>query len=236
MKKGKLILWLTSALLILGMLLVSCGGNDNDVTLDLDVDNESEDNGSEDNGSEDNGSEDNDDPEPELEVEGYTQNQSDGGTSDNNSVDKEGIAGLPAADFSGDVESFTEAGVSIHYPQGVTAGADSYGGVSVTLPDDCLVTAIMEPQMFTFEEQYKSSERYLHYKGAELYNSTYNGYECIVFINDMDEEHKVNASIVIYVYIEDEKQVRINGRRWSGTLEEMMQNQDFLAVMQNVSW
>ena len=52
----------------------------------------------------------------------------------------------------------------------------------------------------------------------------------------MDEEHKVNASIVIYVYIEDEKQVRINGRKWSGTLEEMMQNQDFLAVMQNVSW
>lgn len=73
MKKRKLIIWLISSLLILAMLLVACGGNDNDVSTGTDVDNGSDDSGSDDNESDDNRSEDNDDPGPEPEVEGYTQ-------------------------------------------------------------------------------------------------------------------------------------------------------------------
>lgn len=167
---------------------------------------------------------------------GSSNNQPNGGTSDDNSADIEGIAGLPGAEFSGEVESFTEGGVSIHYPQGLRAAIGTYGGVSVTLSDECKVTAIIESQAFSFEDMLTSLESYLEYKDAQLYNSIYNGYDCVVLIYDKDDEHIADATITIYVYIEDGKQVRINGSKWAGTLDEMMQNHDFLAIMQNITW
>ncbi len=50
------------------------------------------------------------------------------------------------------------------------------------------VTATIEPQFEDIGELYDALEGHLAYKDAQLYVSTYNGYDCLVLINDRDDQ------------------------------------------------
>ncbi len=47
--------------------------------------------------------------------------------------------------------------------------------------------------------------------------------------------YDADASVSIYVYIEDGKRVFISGQKLGGVLERMLANQDFLAVLENIT-
>ncbi len=165
------------------------------------------------------------------------QDSSSGGSGDLIGGSSKGQAGLIAGEFIKGTKVLSGFGVNITYQENLATRTSSMGYPTVDINDTYSVWAQKQAASYSLEEMRDSLENlYSHYKGYKMYESTYKGHPCLVFMHDKDPDIDSDATLSLYVYPQGNGMIEITVVSYGGTLDFILTDPTTMAVVNNVDW